>query len=206
MFSTPHPEVAGPLTTESNEITLDPYHNKLHTKIRRCIVVRDMSSHCLCVPVNTYGGRDNYTAKPQDRYQLFPAIGNWDKSRIAKKELPLVVEASDVDVDYNLASVDFTRILTVKHYALVKKIGRIDKLGLPLLEECFRNALGVPLELDDTNVSQFCLQIIIRLDLKLQFSTLAQAADIVPQASFCVYVLPNTPQVVWLNRRRSQGL
>jgi hypothetical protein len=206
VFSTPHPEVAGPLTTESNEITLDPYHNKLHTKIRRCIVVRDMSSHCLCVPVNTYGGRDNYTAKPQDRYQLFPAIGNWDKSRIAKKELPLVVEASDVDVDYNLASVDFTRILTVKHYALVKKIGRIDKLGLPLLEECFRNALGVPLELDDTNVSQFCLQIFIRLDLKLQFSTLAQAADIVPQASFCVYVLPNTPQVVWLNRRRSQGL
>ncbi|KAN0107816.1 hypothetical protein V8E51_007558 [Hyaloscypha variabilis] len=153
VFSTPHPEVAGPLTTESNEITLDPYHNKLHTKIRRCIVVRDLPSHCLCVPVNTYGGRDNYTAKPQDQYQLFPAAGTWDKSRIAKKELPLVVETSDVDVDYNLASVDFTRILTIKHYVLVKKIGRIDKLGLPLLEECFRNALGVPLELDDTNLT-----------------------------------------------------
>jgi hypothetical protein len=159
VFSTPHPEVAGPSTTDSNEITLDPYHNKLHTKIRRCIVVRDMSSHCLCVPVNTYGGRENHAPKPQDQRQLFPAVGNWDKSRIAKKELPLVVEGSGVDIDYNLASVDFTRILTIKHYALVKKIGRIDKLGLPLLEECFRNALGMPLELDDTNVSRFRVQI-----------------------------------------------
>jgi len=118
-----------------------------------------MSSHCLCVPVNTYGGRENHASKPQDQRQLFPAVGNWDKSRIAKKELPLVVEGSGVDIDYNLASVDFTRILTIKHYALVKKIGRIDKLGLPLLEECFRNALGMPLELDDTNVSRFRVQI-----------------------------------------------
>jgi hypothetical protein len=158
------------------------------------------------VPVNTYGGRENYTAKPQDQRQLFPAVGNWDKSRIAKKELPLVVEASGADVDYSLASVDFTRILTIKHYVLVKKIGRIDKLGLPLLEECFRNALGMPLELDDTNVSQFWKQILSFSLSSFNSPPWHKQLTLYPKASLCVYVLPNTPQVVWLNCRCSRGL
>lgn len=156
VFSTPYTEIAGPSVPDDNEITIDPYGNRLHTKIRRAIVVRDMPSHCVCVPINTYGGRDNkYFAKPQDQYRLFSANGTWDKSRIDRKELPLVVEAADADINYTLASVDFTRTFYVQHYALVKKIGRIDKLGLPLLEEGLRRAWDLPVAIEENNVSSF---------------------------------------------------
>jgi hypothetical protein len=145
------------MAPNNDEITWDPYGKRVHTKIRRAVVVRDMPSHCICVPINTYSwqGEDRHVLRPQDQYKLFPAKGNWDNSRVDMKQLPLVVENSDAELDYELASVDFTRIFYVPHYALVKKIGRIDKLGLPLLEECLRKALGVPLATEEAGVGSF---------------------------------------------------
>jgi hypothetical protein len=170
------------MAPNNDEITWDPYGKRVHTKIRRALVVRDMPSHCICVPINTYGGQGEYkhVVKPQDQYKLFPAKGNWDKSRIDMKQLPLVVEASDTEIDYELASVDFTRIFYVPHYALVKKIGRIDKLGLPLLEECLRKALGVPLATEEADVGSFnslntSLAVITILSVQLTFYLLASS-------------------------------
>jgi len=63
-----------------------------------------------------------------------------------------VVEDEQIDIKYPDARVDCSRIYTIEHYSVVRKIGRIDKKGLPLLEECFRLAMNVPLEVAETQV------------------------------------------------------
>jgi hypothetical protein len=106
------------------------------------------------LPIHTYGGRadQKYSSKPQDQYSVFAAGDGWDESRLRKKELPVVVEDEQIDIKYPDARVDCSKIYTIEHYSIVRKIGRIDKKGLPLLEECFRLAMNVPLEVAETEV------------------------------------------------------
>jgi len=171
VFAAPFPEAAEPTAADTKEISLDSFGNKIHTKVRRFLVVRDMPSHATCVPINTYGGREKKrTAKEQDRYQLFP-VGEEktpDLSMISLKVqeglLPLVNESKgEIDVNYSHASVDFTRLYTIPHYILAKKIGRIHTIGLPFLDKCLYNALGVFKALEEVSCS---LSILLRISTR----------------------------------------
>jgi hypothetical protein len=154
IFATLWPEPAGPSTRDNRHVVRGLFGQSIFSKIERFVVLRNMPTHCLCLPIHTYSGRadQKYSSRPQDHYFVFPAGDGWDASRLGRKELPVVVEDEEFDIKYPQARVDCSKIYTVEHYVKVRKIGRIDKKGLPLLEECFRLALDVPLEEAETQV------------------------------------------------------
>jgi hypothetical protein len=149
--------MAGPSTKDTENITPVVFGQKVYTKLRRFVVVRDMPDHCLCLAIHTNNGRGDkkFTKKPQDQYFVFEADESFDRLRVLKKELPVIVETSDplMGIKYPLSLLDCTRLFTIEHsHSVVRKIGRVDKAGLPLLEECFRQAMGVPVDLEKNEV------------------------------------------------------
>lgn len=142
------PQPAGPSTKDKRYLTRGPYGQEIFTKVERFVVIRNRPTHCLCLPIHTYGGRaaQKYSSKPNDQYSVFAAGTGWDEERLLRKELPVVVEDEQIDIKYPEARIDCSKVYTIEHYVIVRKIGRIDKKGLQLLENCFRLALDVPLD------------------------------------------------------------
>lgn len=122
--------------------------NPRFEKIRRFVVVRTKSGHCLCLPIHTYSGRG--TAKeginaddhaplvlPGQTVQLAP-----NERPLKKEPLSLIVEDNTVNIS-PYSRIDFSKIFPVEHNLKVRTIGRIDPAYLARLEEYFRSGIGI---------------------------------------------------------------
>ncbi|KAH7323994.1 hypothetical protein BKA65DRAFT_511855 [Rhexocercosporidium sp. MPI-PUGE-AT-0058] len=147
VFSVVWTEPAGPskYTSDSKNITPVSFDQYAWTEIRRFVVARDMSDHCLALPIHTFGGRGSQkpTARPQDQRPIFAISEDWDKSTLSEQDIPVKVEDPDVDIKKDVSFVLFSKHYSVEHYLPIRNIGHVVKEALPILESCFLVALGI---------------------------------------------------------------
>ena len=118
-------------------------------KVRRYVVIRLKSKHCLCLAIRTYSRMA--TTQPgvnaddhaplvcgQRQVELHP-----NERPLRKEKLSVVVEEDTLRLNPR-ARLDFGRIFTIDHKDVhVRSVGRIDSQSMKLLEDYFRSGIGV---------------------------------------------------------------
>lgn len=122
---------------------------EIEGKVRRYVVIRPKSKHCLCLAIRTYSRMA--TAKPgvnaddhaplvcgQRQVELHP-----NERPLRKERLSVVVEEDSLRLN-PMARLDFGRVFTIDHKDVhVRSVGRIDSQSMALLEDYFRAGIGV---------------------------------------------------------------
>ena len=151
VFMTPYTEPAGPSAPESGNITHVPFGQRAFTEIRRFVVIQDKPTHCLALPIHTHRGRGDqkFTTRPQDRCPVFAvepsgADGShgWDRSRLLKNEIPIVLEDDRISIDYPNSLIDVSKIYCIEHYALVRTVGHVRKDAVSFLKDHLYKSFG----------------------------------------------------------------
>ncbi|MCJ1329212.1 hypothetical protein MMC10_005890 [Thelotrema lepadinum] len=143
-------EIAGPTTKDVENTTTVRYCQTAYTDIRRFVVLRKKEDCCICVPIHTFSGRGGgkRSTNRQDYALVFDAGRDetWDRERLSRKEIPMVVERDDVDISYPQARIQFSKLYTVEFYTMVQQLGYVHKEALEVLEQAFLDS--IPLELN----------------------------------------------------------
>ncbi|KAF2262816.1 hypothetical protein CC78DRAFT_582140 [Lojkania enalia] len=131
------PELAGNPETERT----------IYWKIRRFVVIRPKSSHCLCLPIHTYGGKATTKAgiSAQEHAPLIPIGTEVELYEGEQSEHePLYMKAEDPTIPKNgLSRVNFGDVCSIKHHIKVRNVGRLLAESLKRLEGYFSGALRV---------------------------------------------------------------
>lgn len=152
-FSRPLP-IEKSFSGEAKQVLYSAEGWKIFAKVYPFVVARKNPNYVIVLPLRTFGGRweEKRGDAKEDRYNVFEAKDGWDEARLERKEFPIVLENSREDVDSRSGILDFTDLNTLMTTLPIRNLGRIDEKALPLLEECFRRALRVPLETKDLQV------------------------------------------------------
>ncbi|KAH7389025.1 hypothetical protein BKA64DRAFT_128083 [Cadophora sp. MPI-SDFR-AT-0126] len=107
-----------------------------------------MKDHCLALPIHTFGGRGSQeaTARPDDHRPVFAISENWDKSTLSEEEIPIKIEDPDVEIKHGISFIVFSKHYTIEHYLPARNLGYVVKDALPILEACFRAAMGISIK------------------------------------------------------------
>ncbi|KAF2867744.1 hypothetical protein BDV95DRAFT_502078, partial [Massariosphaeria phaeospora] len=111
----------------------------IYYKIRRFVVIRQKSTHCLCLPINTYSGqgitkRGIYV---QDHAAVVSAGGEGQlierEQELTKSSLYIKTEDPSISID-SASLIKFGKVYTVEYNLKVKNIGRILPASISHLE------------------------------------------------------------------------
>lgn len=117
-------------------------------KVRRYVVIRSRSNHCLCLAIHTYGGAatSKYGVYPDEHA---PLVCNQAEVETHPNERPLRKEALSVVLEpptkwlSPYSRIDFGKVYPINYNFKVRRIGRIDSPYLNVLEAYFRAGIGV---------------------------------------------------------------
>lgn len=120
------------------------FDQKAFTEIRRFVVARGLSNHCIAIPIHTFGGRGGEKATTHSKYQrrVFAVSDDWNSSQLLE-EIPIKVEDPDITIAHGSSFIIFSKHYSIEHYLPVRNIGYIVKEALPALELHFGSALGL---------------------------------------------------------------
>jgi hypothetical protein len=125
--------------SDEDDYEIVRYGEKVFTKIRRFVVVREGDRHSTCLPLLTYQGQGTLKrgVKPDDHAAVFAE--NPKNLRLKEKLLPgeklrkkpfsIIIEDSREKID-PLTRINFSKIYTVEHNVKALKIGRIPDTDL----------------------------------------------------------------------------
>jgi hypothetical protein len=124
--------------SDEDDYEIVRYGEKVFTKIRRFVVVREGDRHSTCLPLLTYQGQGTlkYGVKPDDHAAVFaenPKSLMKEKllpgEKLRKKPFSIIIEDSREKID-PLTRINFSKIYTVEHNVKALKIGRIPDTDL----------------------------------------------------------------------------
>lgn len=116
---------------------------KIFSKDRHFVVVREQRGSCTCVAINTYGRQG--TTKPGVAAGDHAAVYDNKKfskptlargERLSRDAFPIIVEVTGENID-PMSRINFGRVYTVEHNVKVIKIGRIPNEHLDRLKKSF---------------------------------------------------------------------
>ncbi|KAL3421115.1 hypothetical protein PVAG01_07560 [Phlyctema vagabunda] len=115
-----------------------------YTKIRRFVVVKQKTHNCICIPLQTYGGRGISKSGIQISEHAMVYEARADRPPRASsrsiKPFPIVLETpGKIDPSSVL---HFGSVYTVEYNVKVAKIGRIEKDHVERLKECWQQSMG----------------------------------------------------------------
>jgi hypothetical protein len=119
------------------------YNERVYTKIRRFVVIRERIHSCLCLPLYTYGGQG--TTKSDVRSQDHALVYSSDQQAppspsgdevLEKEPFAIVVEDPTEQIDA-MTRMNFSQVYTIQHNVKVAKVGRIAKDQLDRLNSYF---------------------------------------------------------------------
>lgn len=122
--------------------------NKAYTNVERFVVIRPRSTHCICLPIKTYAGRATSKAgvNADDHAAL---VGCGDEAQLHSQErklkrraIAMKVEDASQTID-PMARINFGKLYTVEYNLPVRTVGRIQPDCLALLEQYFRESMGL---------------------------------------------------------------
>jgi len=144
--------------TRAITVSRTEFQEPIHTKVQWFIVVRSYKSHCLCVPVATYGlqGTNKNGVNPDDHAAL--VLDGSDQVLLDGERLrraPLHIKMGDRAVrSLNLllsSRINFTKVHTIEYNIKVQTIGRIVHQDLPKLDQYFTESVLKLPEAQDTD-------------------------------------------------------
>jgi len=123
------------------------YNERVYTKIRRFVVIRERTHSCLCLPLYTYGGQGTTKSdvRPQDHALVYnseqpaPPVPTAEE-KLEKEPFAIVVEDSNEQID-TMTRMNFSQVYTIQHNVKVAKVGRIAKDQLDRLNTYFVDSI-----------------------------------------------------------------
>ena len=136
---------------EESFVGTSKYGERIYSKIRRFVVVRDQSGHCTCLPLTTYGGQGvmKRGVNAKDHAVVYsegerPRFMPGEERKMNKKPLRIKIEDPMEKID-PMTRINFSKAYTVEHNVKVVKIGRIpDADDLRLLRRYFIESVVGP--------------------------------------------------------------
>lgn len=122
---------------------------KVYSKIRRFIVIKNMKSHSICIPIHTYSGQGTSKpgVKPGDHAPLVQNTEEVMYHALEKKEdlkMPLSLIVEDSTINFSPYSrICFSKPYSFEHNIKVRKIGRISPKHLERLWTYYREMAGI---------------------------------------------------------------
>jgi len=123
---------------------------KIYSKIRPFVVVRERHGCCICVPMTTHQGQgsmkpgiisEDYAAVYDNRKPA-PQYHDGEEAHLVKVPIPIVVE--DTDGLDPMSRINFGRIYTVEHNVRAMRVGRVPKAFIPLLKKYWKESVLGP--------------------------------------------------------------
>jgi hypothetical protein len=134
--------------SDEDDYEIVRYGEKVFTKIRRFVVVREGDRHSTCLPLLTYQGKGTrkHGVNPDDHAAVFA-----EKSKpkllpgenLRKKPFPIIIEDPKEKID-PLTRINFSKIYTVEHNVKALKIGRIPDKELSRMRQYFIDCIAGP--------------------------------------------------------------
>lgn len=149
-------EPAGGKTTSYTRGTVEnEFGERVFSKIRRFVVVRQGANYCTALPISTYGGQgvakdgvtksDHaiiYTGRSVPRPHPSEQPGRGESSM---QPVSILVDPDSPDnVLDPLSRIDFRAVHTIQHNIKSKALGQVNSRSLASLETQFRNVLNLP--------------------------------------------------------------
>ncbi|KAF2122599.1 hypothetical protein BDV96DRAFT_639178 [Lophiotrema nucula] len=116
-------------------------------KVKRYVVIRPKTTHSLCLPIHTYGGRGTAYPKLKADYHA-PLIRQGNVVQIAPSEQllakdPLEAIVEDIALTLSpLSRIDFSKVFTVEAVTKIRPIGMVSPGSLHLLNEYFEEVMA----------------------------------------------------------------
>jgi hypothetical protein len=143
LWTNPYSGTTNTNDSENNQfmssVTYVIYKQKVHSKIRRFVVVRQRDRCCLCLPVTTYDGR-GYRKKGinLDEHGLIYSSDKKPSSVQGITKAPLKVKLSrGAEKLVNPSYINYGRVYTVETNVKVKDVGDLDTDSRRLLRRYF---------------------------------------------------------------------
>jgi len=137
--------------SDEDDYEIVRYGEKVFTKIRRFVVVREGDRHSTCLPLLTYQGQGTLKrgVKPDDHAAVYAEnpknLRSKEKllagEKLRKKPFAIFIEDSKEKID-PLTRINFSKIYTVEHNVKALKIGRIPDTDL--LRKYFIESIAGP--------------------------------------------------------------
>ena len=120
--------------SDEDEYEIVRYGEKVFTKIRRFVVVREGDRHSTCLPLLTYQGKATrkHGVNPDDHAAVFAENSKprfLPGENLRKSPLKIIIEDPREKID-PLTRINFSKIYTVEHNVKALKIGRIPDTDL----------------------------------------------------------------------------
>jgi hypothetical protein len=120
--------------SDEDDYEIVRYGEKVFTKIRRFVVVREGDRHSTCLPLLTYQGKATrkHGVNPDDHAAVFAEHSKprlLPGENLRKSSLKIVIEDLREKID-PLTRINFSKIYTVEHNVKALKIGRIPDTDL----------------------------------------------------------------------------
>lgn len=139
-------EPAGSNARDDSFVTTSSMGEKVYSKVRHFVVVKEQKGCCSCAPLNTYGsqGTNKRGVTPGDHAAVYDSKKSKPPSlpreNLKKDPFPIIVEAVGEVID-PMSRINFGRVHTIEHNFKVMKVGRIPTEHIPRLQryfvECF---------------------------------------------------------------------
>jgi hypothetical protein len=137
----------GPSRSDSLTVVSDSkfQSERMFTKVRWFIVVQPYPTHCLCIPISTYGnqGATKPGVNPTNHAAL--VLDGTDQQLMPGEVLtksPLHLQLEDKSMKLAASSrINFSRLYTVEYNVKVATVGRISHKDLELLDQYFKEGV-----------------------------------------------------------------
>lgn len=128
-------------TYVSNKVSRGPYGEPIYSSIRRMVVVREDHGFCVCIQINTYGGRglvkfgpDSKDVHMHSRIYMDHKAPKWLDAEPISKKKDIAVRRSSLEQRLSPASrVCYSRPHTVEHTVKSMDVGIVDSKSLASL-------------------------------------------------------------------------
>ncbi|TAQ87896.1 hypothetical protein B7494_g3787 [Chlorociboria aeruginascens] len=139
--------------TFESSISIVKYNERVHTKIRRFVVVRQGDRSCTCLPVTTYDRKGHTKAGINlDEHGHIYSHGTPPKIHGINKQ-PLKVVLLNEKAKLDLSYINYGRVYTVNTNVKVKELGELDPKSRKLLRKYYNEVMTVQDEPSDDPMS-----------------------------------------------------
>lgn len=143
-----HAGGSSPVTSRAQGSNVNGYGERVHSKVRRFVVIRESNTHCHALPLSTYGGEGvaghgvrnsehmivytGHTA-PSARWDEHPRPGESGMRPMAVRVDP----DSPAEHLHEMSRLDLGDITRIEHDVMVEDYGQVSKQSMPDLLEAF---------------------------------------------------------------------
>ncbi|KAF4627005.1 hypothetical protein G7Y89_g11151 [Cudoniella acicularis] len=134
-------QFGGASTTPDTSVSVVVFGEKVHSKIRRFIVVRDNDRFCTCLPIVTYvNGSKKTGTNLEDHGIIYAQSPPQQISGITKR--PVRVNTAKDTSFKNTSLINYARAYTIEKNVKVKDCGELDPVFTNILCENFRDVFA----------------------------------------------------------------